>query len=168
MELWIFVLTFFFPQLSLLSKGLTFIPSQYSQKNLALQSRNDVQDYHRRIKLIAHFNNKGTTQPKPFTQKSEWTPSSETLPVQINTLINEDLSYLQNNFKVVPNKPNLTQEETKALKELAQNKTIVIKPADKGSVTVIMDRENYLHEGYRQLNDKTYVFRYNSPSGQNY
>ena len=39
-----------------------------------------------------------------------------------------------------------------ALKELKQNADIVIKPADKGSAIVIMDRDDYVLEAERQLN----------------
>ena len=49
---------------------------------------------------------------------------------------------------------NLTQSERKALKELkALSDRVIIKPADKGSAVVLMDREDYLKEGIRQLSD---------------
>ena len=51
---------------------------------------------------------------------------------------------------------NMSPNETRALKELCDNKDIVIKPADKGSAVVIMQREDYLKEGYRQLSDISY------------
>ncbi len=44
-----------------------------------------------------------------------------------------------------------------------ENKDIVIKPADKGSTTVIMDRQRYLDEGYRQLTNKDYYKPLNEP-----
>ncbi|XP_024120271.1 uncharacterized protein LOC112141375, partial [Oryzias melastigma] len=60
-------------------------------------------------------------------------------------------------------KSNLTEDEEKALKELCINKNIVIKPADKGSAVVIMDKKDYLSEGFRQLNDKTYYSKLKTP-----
>ncbi|XP_023808293.1 uncharacterized protein LOC105358296 isoform X1 [Oryzias latipes] len=150
-------------QLSLLSRGLTFIPSKCNSKNLTFQSRHDLQEYHRRIKLTVHYKDKSSIQPQPFTLKSDWTPPSATLPPQINHLIDQDISYFENDFKIIHNTPNLSGEETKALKELAQNNDIVIKPADKGSLTVIMDKKDYLYEGYRQLNDVTYYHKLNKP-----
>ena len=36
------------------------------------------------------------------------------------------------------------------------NPDIIIKPADKGSATVIMNKSDYINEGYRQLNDVRY------------
>ena len=44
---------------------------------------------------------------------------------------------------------------------------IVIKPADKGSGTVVMSRQNYLDECYRQLNDPSFYKRVNEdPTGR--
>ena len=36
---------------------------------------------------------------------------------------------------------------------LAEDRSIIIKPADKGSCLVIWNREDYLTEGYRRLSD---------------
>ncbi|XP_024120094.1 uncharacterized protein LOC112141232 [Oryzias melastigma] len=52
---------------------------------------------------------------------------------------------------------------TAALRQLMNNKEIVIKPADKGSVVVIMDKEKYLWEGYRQLKDEKYYKQLDKP-----
>ena len=42
---------------------------------------------------------------------------------------------------------NLTKQELQAMRELANNKNIVIKPADKGSAIVIQDLEDYIARG---------------------
>jgi hypothetical protein len=55
-----------------------------------------------------------------------------------------------------PLKFNLTLGERRALKGLIGNHQIVIFPADKGAATVVMDRIEYLTEGYRQLSDLNY------------
>ncbi len=52
-----------------------------------------------------------------------------------------------------PMKQNLTKKERLAIKELSQNKSIIIKKADKGSSVVIMNTEDYIAEGHRQLSD---------------
>lgn len=49
---------------------------------------------------------------------------------------------------------NLTRRERQALKKLQRPTDVIIKPADKGSGTVVMDRQNYLDECYRQLNNQ--------------
>ena len=54
-------------------------------------------------------------------------------------------------------KDNLPQSQRKALKELTNNKNIVLKKSDKGTTTVVMDKKKKLAEGQSQLNDrKTY------------
>ena len=49
---------------------------------------------------------------------------------------------------------NLTREERNALYNLRDDPTIIGKGADKGSVLVVWDREDYLKEVYKQLEDK--------------
>ena len=46
---------------------------------------------------------------------------------------------------------------------LRNNKNIVIKPADKGSTTVIMDKSNYINEGYLQLSNSKHCKKINEP-----
>ena len=49
---------------------------------------------------------------------------------------------------------NLTREERGALFDLKNDKTIVIKGADKGSAVVVWDRDDYIQEAEKQLGDK--------------
>ena len=58
-------------------------------------------------------------------------------------------------FRVRP-ASNLSQEERRALKKLKNNRDIIIKPADKGSKIVIIDRASYILEANRQLENKTH------------
>ena len=48
---------------------------------------------------------------------------------------------------------NLTKEEWKAMRGLAENRSIVIKPADKGSCVVVWDKLDYLAEAENHLKD---------------
>ena len=73
--------------------------------------------------------------------------------------INSDLS----NLKVPYHQNNLIDGEIRALKNIRQNSHIIIKPADKGSATVIMDKQNYINEGYRQLGDSRYYEKIEKP-----
>ena len=58
---------------------------------------------------------------------------------------------------------SLSVEEWKALKDLASDKTIAIKGADKASSVVVWDRSDYLREASRQLQDvRTYTKMLNS------
>ena len=49
-------------------------------------------------------------------------------------------------------KGNFAPHLTKALKKLRINENIIIKKSDKGNCTVVIDREQYVREGMRQLN----------------
>jgi len=46
---------------------------------------------------------------------------------------------------------NLTAAERQAIRKLKQRQDIIIKPADKGSGTVVMDKTWYINECNRQL-----------------
>ena len=49
---------------------------------------------------------------------------------------------------------NLTPDELKALKRLKTDENIVILPADKGRVTVVMDKTDYNNKMNSLVNDK--------------
>ena len=67
------------------------------------------------------------------------------------------LSKLENKvFSVLPGTPrdnNLSKEEWLTMRFLAEDRDIIIKPADKGSCVVLWDREYYLAEAEKQLQD---------------
>ena len=50
---------------------------------------------------------------------------------------------------------NLTKEEWKAMRGLAEDRSIVIKPADKGSCVVVWDKIDYLAEAENHLSDNS-------------
>ena len=60
---------------------------------------------------------------------------------------------------------NLTKEERNALYNLRDDPTIIIKAADKGCAVVAWDRDDYLKEASKQLEDKdVYEEVQNDPS----
>ena len=60
---------------------------------------------------------------------------------------------------------NLNKEERNALYNLRDDPTIIIKDANKGSAVVVWDREHYLKEAYKQLENKdVYEEVQNDPS----
>ena len=52
---------------------------------------------------------------------------------------------------------NIKQEEREALFNLKNNKTLVIKGADKWLVVVVWERNDYIQEAEKQLGDKKYM-----------
>lgn len=151
------------PQLSLLNRGLNFIPTEGCNKGIMERARFDIQRYHRTIKLAVYYEDSADTEIPPFTPKSDWEPPEGALPSEVGSLIQEDVKYLEETLQVTPLAPNLTREEIQALRNLRRNKNIIIKPADKGSAVVVMDREQYLWEGYRQLNEVKYYRKLKKP-----
>ena len=57
-------------------------------------------------------------------------------------------------IKQQPFRHNLTQGETKAITSLAHNTDLVIRKEDKGSCTVVKDREQYIKDGLDHLKDE--------------
>lgn len=153
------------PQLSVLNKGLTFIPTLGCNRNLRERFRFDIQGYHRRIKLWSYYGDDTHrhTSPLPFMPKSNWTPPNAKLPPHILQLVDQDLHYFNNVFSPRRVTSNLTPEETRALRELVLNHDLVIKPADKGSMVVVLDKEQYLWEGYKQLHNASYYRKLRKP-----
>lgn len=123
----------------------------------------DVQTYHRRIKLATYFKGSQNRAIPPFVGTSTWEPPLDKLPPEIGLLVDKDKNMLNSGFKVVKRAPNLSVREVKALRELMGNKTIVIKPADKGSAVVILSREQYITEVKRQLSDSIYYKKLKEP-----
>ena len=52
---------------------------------------------------------------------------------------------------------NIKQEEREALFNLKNNKTLVIKGADKWLAVVVWERNDYIQEAEKQLGDKKYM-----------
>ena len=86
------------PQSTLLNRGLSFVPSRGSQRNMVEQSRWDLQQNNRRIKLNVYCQNKKVRPLIPFTHKSEWSPPLSRLPPEVTDLIKADFNYFENYF----------------------------------------------------------------------
>ena len=90
-----------------------------------------------------------------FKGKSTWNPpkGAPALELFLSQTENDILS-------IVPGKApnyNLSKEKYLTICSLQNDKSVVIKPADKGSAVVVWDRNDYLKEAERQLSDeKTY------------
>ncbi|XP_052259228.1 uncharacterized protein LOC127863640 [Dreissena polymorpha] len=109
--------------------------------------------------------NNNEMYPK-FKLKSKWEPPKQS--VSLETFIHNvesDISEAQTNTKM---KSNLTKHERQALRSLKNNNDIIIKPADKGSAVVVMDKEQYISEADRQLGDARFYRRLDSDPTQEF
>ena len=160
-------------QISLLDRGLKFIPTPTKIHTKLITD--SLTRFTRNLKLKSFFADSPNTHYDPLTKtfegKSDWTPPmSRVDPITVDAinhienfthqLINKE----QNNNHILTHEiPNLTKAERDALKQLTNLPDIIIKPADKGSAIVIMDREAYTYEAQRQLLDRKYYHSLDQP-----
>lgn len=147
---------------SLLDKGLNFIPVPTKiNKNKILESASELG---RKIKLAYFFRN-GTkfARKKPlFINKSNWTPPDHKIHPTILEKIDNMIDEIKE-IRIKKEYPNLKTSELRALRKLKQNLHLIIKPADKGASTVIMNKKDYIFEANRQLNNPKHYTKINNP-----
>ena len=138
-------------EISLLSKGLKFIPTPNSI-NIA-KIKENLEVFGRKLRLKWHFRNQDNFSPiDPFVEKSRFNPKSDSMIEVYLSCLEDRIVKMAENFK--PSFYNLTKEEKAALNTLRDDTSIVIKEADKGSAVVVWDREDYIKEASSQLKDK--------------
>ena len=162
-------------QISLLAKGLTFCPSQRDFDHVTFYS--DVEQFLRRIKLHDYFTNRSQDSessdsdieiissntcspytlclkpPSAFKTSNTWEPRDDLLSEPIIALIQLLQEKLLSCHTPPYLKTNLTKGEKLALKNLMSNRDILVRPADKGGATVVLDFQQYDFEICRQLQD---------------
>ena len=149
-------------EISLLSKGLKFVPTANKIDRAKLKT--ELEEYGRKLRLMWHFRN----DEKPFSYE-KFRPKSTFNPRNKDTVIETYLSSLEERLLDIDISSkrfnNLTKEERNALYNLRDDPTIIIKGADKGSAVVVWDRDDYLKEASKQLEDKdVYEEVQNDPS----
>ena len=120
--------------------------------------RKDISDFIRRIRLKEYFyegdNVEGDFSNVPaFRNKSVWCPERGrelAIEAYAQAVEEEILSSIKNEGASYS---NLSTSEREALKDLRSYNDIVIKEADKGSGVVVMDKDIYINEAFRQLGD---------------
>ena len=136
-------------EISLLSKGLKFVPTPNFVNRAILKEELEI--FGRKLRLKWHFRNEESTGTfNPFRRKSKFNPKGKDAAIEMY------LSRLEEEILAIDTKlgySNLTREEKKALKSLKDDVDIIIKEADKGSAVVVWDREDYLQEASKQLGD---------------
>ena len=139
-------------QITLISRGLKFIPTNAPNKNkIRRQLLRDFEDFARRMRLKYMFHGQNR-EIHPFYVKSDWNP-----PVQPSVALEsylEEVKLQLAKIHITKPKRNLSHNERKALNELKQNHHINLKKADKGSTTVVMNKTDKIREGQSQINDE--------------
>ena len=148
---------------SFLAKGLSFCPNT---TNLDMgDAMRALDKFHRDLRLKYFFGNAEETyiefappwegfDHKNFRRPSSWQPPCG-LPtlehfIAHNTMKANQLPSLRTKQK------NLTRDEREAILSLSNNRHKIIKPAEKGSGTVIMNTKDYIFETNRQLADTSF------------
>ena len=159
-------------ELSLLSKGLTFVDTPDSPDMGVISE--DLHKFHlgiKRFSALGKFKTPTTnydppptqiewTSPEPpfghpkFRNPSKWNPPGPMIVEHMSLLNQEQL--VDKHFPRKTLRFNLTKDERSAKRTLSQNRDIVIKKADKGSAVVIQNGFDYIKEGLRQLTDRNF------------
>lgn len=140
-------------QHEVLDYGLQFIPTPKSNKLPTTQEA--LKRFGRQIKLRYFFHgSKHTPTITKFIGKSKWTPPCRNTTIIEKLADLETLVLFHSNDNDTPS--NISPEQVNALKSLRDNPEIIIKPADKGSATVIMSKDAYVSEVNRQLSNTTH------------
>ena len=144
------------PQLSLLEKGLKFIPSRHEVDKVKLLA--DLSEWERRMRLAEYFYNrdddtkeqtKDSADKFMVKKKSTFTPNAgrdKCLDLYIDLVKDDVMGSLKKSKKI-----NLTKEENSAFHELLHNEDIIIRPADKGSGIVVIDKEEYIESLEKEM-----------------
>ena len=139
-------------EIKVLEKGLDFPPIQKKLNEPELRS--NFNEFCRRIRLKWHFRDKSErfSEVPVFNLRSRWQPPQghpclevflSQVEIELFELPKADIEY-----------SNLSREEWNAIRSLADDGSIIIKKADKGSCIVIWSRNDYLMEAEKQLSDK--------------
>ena len=141
-------------EIKVLEKGLDFAPIQRKINEPGL--RKDFEEVCWRMRTKWNFRNEPSQDfsvTPAFARKSSWKPplGHPNLEVFLSQVESELFIETQDSLRY----SNLSQEEWRAVRSLADDRSIVIKKADKGSCVVVWDRWDYIKEAEKQLGDST-------------
>ena len=141
-------------EIGVLNEGLGFSPTPTFTNEADL--RRYFTEFARKMRCKCYFRNDATedfSEVPAFRVKSNWNPPKghPALEMFLSQAEGEIFSLLPGNSTSY----NLTKEEWKAMRGLAEDRSIVIKPADKGSCVVVWDKIDYLVEAENNLSDNS-------------
>ena len=139
-------------QINLLAKGLKFIPTPVSnEQTIIRQLLRDFEDFARRMRLQYMYHGK-ENERHPFYTKSDWKPPIQR-SVALETYL-EEVKISLTEVKLTKPKNNLSPAERAALSTLRRDNEINLKKADKGTTTVVMNKQDKIKEAQIQLDVK--------------
>ena len=153
---------------SILSKGSSFSPSPGTLDMATAMT--DLDKFHRSLRLATRFHESDdsddqfeSVEDEPFSHHKFKNPSTYNPrgpPALECFILSNHVHALQLPAPNTPRtKSNVTKDEQSALRSLANNRNIVIKPADKGGGLVVMNTKDYVFEAHRQLNNTKFYRR---------
>ena len=126
-----------------------------SREKLTNLNLGKTENFCRRMRIKWHF---GNEPPDNISERPAFSPKSLWKPPLGHPNLEVFLSQVENELFEITKEPtrysNLSQEEWRAIRTLADDRSIVIKKADKGSCIVVWNRADYLREAEKQLSDK--------------
>jgi hypothetical protein len=140
-------------EISVLNKGLGFVPSAFKPSLVDIDK--DIKRFERKLQLHFFFSNK-EMDDENFPVKRSFKRNSNWWPKRLNGHITEFCSKVKKllgatlKFK---GRANPTKIEMTALKNLSNNKQIVIKKCDKGGGIAVTDSSEYVAKINSMLND---------------
>ena len=123
----------------ILEKGLKFTPTP--EKENSYELKQDLFEFERKLRLAEYFFGKEDTDISIVRNKSNFIPKKNR-----NAALEKYVENLQNTPTTKSStsiRYNISLAERKAIKSLANDKSVVIIEADKGGAVVIMDRGHY-------------------------
>ena len=112
--------------------------------------KEDLERFGRKSRLKWHYRNDNTIfDHNPFKPNSKFNPPKNDVAIELYLSRMEEK--LLNLGPIKHKYNNFTQEERKALYDLRNDSSIIIKEANKGSVAVNWDKEDHLKEAEKQL-----------------
>ena len=137
-------------EIKLLERGLKFTPTP---KQNTSELKTDIHEFNRKIRLLEYFNDRKPNEDDGSLVKN---PSDFVPPKSEDKFLNTFFEATTNYHKLdtTSKKSNISRGEQCALSSLKNDDSIIIKQADKGGATVIMDRTFYREKIYEMLADK--------------
>ena len=142
-------------EIKVLEKGLGFSPTPSINET---DLRRDISEFSRKMRCKWFFRNErqeNVSETSEFNSKSTWNPPKRAHALEL--FLNQTEKGI---LSMLPGKAtnyNLSKEEYLTIRSLQNDRSVVIKPADKGLTVVVCDRTDYLKEAEKQLSDeKTY------------